>query len=441
MKKHQQWNLKWHLMLLSSFGNLLLRAYQSIQRLIFIKDMQGLRHCALERIKQNLVYCFTFFTLFLVVMTTMTNDVHAQPLTNQPKFELEKQGRYFMDFSIHPNGEEIMFTESHDLPDGSLSGSDIYQYNIRTHAYRRYVFKDDAAYSYSSPAYSPRGDRVIILRTPMVQHFDLKKGKALYAELENNFKKTQVLMMDHDGKNLQVLPIPLGEIVHIVFSPDGTKIAYSLNHAPLKENERNFGMMDMWEYNLVTGKNTLFAGPFSFVMGSIRQYLNNDQLLITARLATDPEHPNTYQGARFQHSEIMKLDRGTKKLPKTLYGNIADGAGEGLMVTMDKFGNTYLQGHHYVVPSGSYLYKITSDTPVEGVSAYAIPESLIHANLVQLTVDPDGRKAFFFYAALDADLVKDGAWKFAFGELDLKHQHWSNLTIPKREDSQAVQVQ
>src|ERR1035441_4650633 len=98
-------------------------------------------------------YSLSLLIIFLGVFMLNNKSVATQPLY-APPFEIEKIGRGFDKISIHPNGEDWIFSECVEN-NSNQSECHILKFNLHTKQLYRYV--TPAGYQYSFPSFSPKG--------------------------------------------------------------------------------------------------------------------------------------------------------------------------------------------------------------------------------------------------------------------------------------------
>ena len=230
------------------------------------------------RIQQHVFLLILFFG----TLATMTNTLYAQPNDNKASFIPDKRDRQLGYLSVHPNGEELLFVEySGDRHHGKDFHSDIFKYNLKTKKYQKFILP--GGYLYSSPNFSPKGDFILLTRIPIFQNYDEHKKEYPYEEIKKSYSQTQILLMNADGKNLRILPIPAARMDAPIMSDEENRIVYSvIAPSPKERSVGEWSNFDFWEYSLQTNQNSLFSGPHDFIDGAAIQYINENEILISS---------------------------------------------------------------------------------------------------------------------------------------------------------------
>jgi hypothetical protein len=284
-------------------------------------------------------------------------------------------------------------------------------------------------YLYSSPSFSPKGNFILLTRIPQFQNYDEKKKEYPIIEQQKSYSQAQILMLDANGMNLRILPIPLGRMFAPIMSPDEDKILYTVFISPPREGHAtDWSKSEFVEFDLKTSANTLFAGPFGFGSPQAIQYINEDKILISSFGFWDVDIFKYHE--KYNDSRIMELARNSKERPSPEFIDVTNGVHD---ASIDKNNNYYLLGSQYT-KTGNNIFKISPDgekTP------YPIPPSLLKNQLHSVSVTRDGKKIFFLY---HADGTAIGDWKTAIGQFDIESSQWSTVAIPNMESSTPLVV-
>lgn len=350
------------------------------------------------------------------------NKTHGKLIDGDPKesqFVLEKNGRNFQMFSIHPNSEEWLFTEcSMELnPSGDCY---VMRYNLSTKLLQRYALPE--GFLYGSASFSPQGHYIVMNRAP--------KHDGTTEKIRQSIENSEIVIMQSDGTNFSVIPIAKGSKLAPFMSKDEKKIAYWRSGFLRSEGNKSMSAdFDVYEYELSTKSDHLFAGSHHFFGGGIGQYISDDEILFSSY---GPGKYAQSMGAylnKFNGSEVYKLKRGNIDLPTPSFTNIENAGNP----SIDKNGNFYLTGQQ---PSlGSAFLKISIS---EKIQYWPELINLALSGFRQVIASPSGQYFAFIYAA---DGTHYGDQKSAFGKLDTKNSQWMPIIIPSLDTSILLSVQ
>ena len=335
-------------------------------------------------------------------------------------FETEPaKGRDFREMSVHPNSEELLFVEcSRQLePTG---GCYVLRYHLTTKALLRYNLP--GGYFYSTAKFSPRGTYVVMSRVP-------KPGSSEHPEARREaYDQTEIVYMKADGTEFRALPLAQGNKVAPIMSLDEARVAYwrsTLRRPGSKTFSSNF---DIWEVNLETGDDHLFAGPFSFFERANLQYLSQDELLVGAT------GPAGVKGAiageyakKYNNSEVYRIIRGVSTLPPPILTDIKWAS----FPSCDGAGTLYVYGDR---PASSFVRKSTQGQ----IEQWRIPEAVALGGLRFLIAAPNGSYITFLYQIKGSN---PGEGKNGMGLLNTQTAEWSPLSIPALQSSTEITVQ
>lgn len=350
--------------------------------------------------------------IFLMFMGVFgMNEVHAKLPDADPsvsQFTLEKKGRDFAAISIHPNGDEWLFTEcTTELdPKGACY---VLHYDLKTKQLKRYDLP--AGYLYSYANYSPLGNYIVMSRTP--------KHDSSEEKIQQAIEHSEIVMMRSDGADFRVLPIDQGSKLAPFMSKDETKVAYWRSGVLRPPESRSTSAdFDICEYDLVTKSDHLFAGPHHFFGGGNAQYVSSDEILLGSY------GPGKYAQSmgeylkKFNGSEVYKLKRKTVDLPSPSFTTIEHARNP----SVDKDGNVYLTGQPPTL--GSSFARIS---PSGEIQYWREPINLGLSGFRQILASPNGRYIAFIYVA-EGTNYRDQ--KSAFGRLETTSSLWTPMTIP-----------
>ncbi|MET3133959.1 hypothetical protein AAKU55_004252 [Oxalobacteraceae bacterium GrIS 1.11] len=333
------------------------------------------------------------------------------------KFPLEKKGRDFEMFSIHPNGEEWLFTEcSTEL--NSEGDCYVFNYNIISNKLQRYALPEGYLYGYAN--FSPKGNYILMSRAP--------KHDRSEVQITRSVEDSEIVMMRSDGTDFTVLPLKKGSKLAPFMSKDETKIAYwrsgIFREAGSKSISADF---DVCEYDLNEKKDHLFAGPYHFFSGGNSQYISEGEILLGSYGPAKYGQSMGEYLKRHNGSEIYIIQRKSADLPTPSLIEVENARNP----SIDEVGNIYLTGQK-LPKFGSSFFKKSLDGEI---SLWQEPVNL--TALRQVNVAPNGQYMAFIYAA-DGTNFRDQ--KSAFGRLNFENSQWVPVSIPALRDSILLSV-
>ena len=325
------------------------------------------------------------------------------------------KGRDFREISVHPNSEELLIVEcSRELePTG---GCYVLRYHLTAKTLQRYTLPD--GYFYTTASFSPGGRYVLMTRE---QKTDGKEESVRQAH-----DNAEIVWVKTDGTEFKVLPLAKGLKVAPVMSPDETRVAYwrtTLRPPGSKTVASNF---DLWEVNLSTWQDNLFAGAFHFFSRTNLQYLSQDEMLVGAYGPKAFAQSMFAYEKRYNHSEVYKILRGTSTLPAPILVEI-DAAKQ---PSSDADGNIYFEGQR---PGSSIFRKDTNGQ----LSQWVQPKDIALGGIFVLGVAPNGSFVVFTYG-MQGLHPREG--KRGIGLLNIRTSEWGGLNIPPLQSSRPITV-
>jgi len=330
-------------------------------------------------------------------------------------FMIENIGRGFDSLSIHPNSEDWLLVEcSKEInPEGDCH---VLKYNLSTKALQRFVLPE--GYLYGHASFSPLGNYIVLDRIP--RHDNSPEG------IRQSLANGQIVIMRSDGSDFSALPLSPGRKLQPIMAPDESKIAY-WRSTPLKAERYagDWADADIWEYDLQTQNDKIFAGPFHFFSGILSQYLGEDEVLLQTYATRETQANDSYK-KRFNRSEIYKIKRGAKIFPDPLFTDIQGARSP----SVDKSGNYYFHGENLPKVGSAYFKVATTGELVFWERPH------FQSTGVE-TVSPNGAYLAFFYVAKD---FRAQDHKRAVGILNIRNSEWLSVNIPSLTSSVAIIV-
>lgn len=324
-----------------------------------------------------------------------------------------QKGREFSCLSVHPNGEELFFVEI----DKNRLHSKVLRYNLKNGRLQHYNLQDEA-YIYLEAKISPSGKYVVMTRIPrLFSDYEAKMPEAL--------KSTEIAIMKSDGTDFKVLKLSRGFKHAPIISNDDSKVAYWRGSLRPPHSKTLAICLDIWEVDLDTGTDTLFAGPFEFFQGSQMQYLPGDGIILAKAYAAR-EQGIGLKLNKYNNSNVYKISRGLTEVPDPILTEIS---WANYPVT-DRAGNLYFQGAR---PYTSLFKK----TPHGEIEQWKMPGEFVY--IISSCVAPDGSYVAFIY-----EFHGNSSYSLPFlsglGMLETKTSQWRALSIPPFNSSSPIEV-
>ncbi len=217
-------------------------------------------------------------------------------------------GRDFRDLSIFPNSEELLLVEVNEkeLPEHSR----ILRYNLKKNTLQHYALPK--GYAYTDAKISPSGNYIVMKR---VKEVDVSDESKVRETLDN----PEIAIMKADGTDFRVLPLIPGYKHGPILSNDDNKLAYWRGTLRKPHSKSLASGLDIWEFDLTTGKDTLFAGPFEFFEGMLMQYLPGDSEVLFHGFGPSAHAQSMSRyGKRYNNSQAYRASRGQSQLPEPI---------------------------------------------------------------------------------------------------------------------------
>ncbi|UVT19858.1 MAG: hypothetical protein H8K03_19070 [Nitrospira sp.] len=348
---------------------------------------------------------------------TTPNHSEISPLETDPA-----KGRDFRDISVHPNGEELLFTECVYDPKVEPTG-DCYvlRYRLATKSLYRYALP--TGYVYQTASLSPHGHFIVLSRVPKI---GISEDAVRQAH-----DQSEIVHMKVDGTGFRVVPLAKGYKVGPIMSDDETRVAYWRSTLRPPGSKTFSSHFDVWEVDLKTGQDRLFAGQFKFFDRSGLQYLSQDEMLVGADGPSQYAQAISKYWAKYNRSAIYRIARGMRALPEPTLTEV-----EGAQYpSSDRAGNLYFQGQR----PGISLFRKDRHGEIQqwGWPVRYGPGDWGGGGWYDLVADPGGSFIAFVYK-IKGTLARDA--KRRLGLLITQTSEWRDLNIPALQASQLIPV-
>ncbi len=334
--------------------------------------------------------------------------------SRSPPFEAAKAGRGFQNISVHPNGDEWLISEFSN----ALTTYDIgylFIYSLKNHSYHRLDLPAD--YSYLGASFSSTGEQIVFVRQP-----PSKKGG--HDDVMNSYARGEIVIMNRDGSDYRVLPMPPNRIVCPKLSPSGKKVAYLVASSDKPPGRGTFmAYYDIWEFDLSSKENKLFAGPLTFYHAKMISYLSESEIIVGGMYPFETgtaERPD-YLG-QYQSSQIFRIKRGMRFAPEPSYYDLPYAK----YPTVDRPGNIF-----YETAPSKIGFSLTRKDIHGNTTIWRAPRMNMAA-VSQYTVDPGGAYVAFIYGGPP---IKSTEGTSALGYFDLKTEKWISVNPPPMSES------
>lgn len=348
-----------------------------------------------------------FFMWFLGVPPAASYDNSAPP-----PFEMEKEKRGFSWVSIHPDGERWLITECTDRLGQPLGSCYLFLYNRKTQAYQRYDL--DPHYMYVDGQFSPSGNTIVAVRRPMPTANTNDEANRVYVSGE-------IVLMNVDGSGLRVLPIPQGFVERPALSPDETKVAY-WRAAKARPPGRKTWLtdFDLWEFDLTSDENRLFAGKHEFFLVKGVQYISDEQVLANADSPTATPIDVFRYHEKYGNNQLYFLRRGRQELPAPAFPEIISVSSAALGENR----RVYLLGEP--PPHGISIVEMEDGV----MRRYWGMQRLTNSGISNLFGAPSGGYLLFIYSSVP---IRSSSPATGIGMFDLQQERWLPIPLPLAE--------
>ncbi len=346
----------------------------------------------------------------------MDHAKSEQKLISSASADVAPIGRDFRDLSIHPNSDELFLVEVNEkkLPEHSR----VLRYNLKQNTLQHYVLPE--GYAYTDAKISPSGNYIVMKR---VKEVDLKDE----TKIRETLSDPEIAIMKTDGTDFRALKLSSGYKHGPILSNDDSKIAYWRGALRPPHSKSLASFFDIWEVDLKTGSDTLFAGNFEFFEGAQMQYLpGDDEILFHAYGPRVHAQSMSSYDKRYNHSHTYKASRGLTTLPEPILTEVYGSA----LPLIDRAGNLYFEG------AGNDATSLLRKSPQEEIKRWIILR-IDFASLFATAVAPNGAYIAFIYPFPD---TRPSEGKRGIGMLDTQISQWGTLSIPPLESSSPIVV-
>lgn len=343
--------------------------------------------------------------LLLIIVSLLT---YCQNKDETPPPPL---GRDYRHISIHPNEKDMLFIECSEKLSTRCG---IFRYDMSIQ--KLYQYNMPEGYIYHSAQLSPKGNYIVMHRSKLWKD-DPEKTR-------QERETAEILIMQSNGKNLHIAPMPSGSYAMPFMSNNEDKIAYWKMKLRTPGSKTLAARYNLWEIDLNTSQTKIFAGDFQFFQINSTQYLFNDKAILIG--AYGPMNKPTSYMAQYNRSTIYILERGNPILPKPMFTEVEHAT----QPSMDNAGNIYFRGQSDRLRFFKALNgKISQEWPIK----------TMFLNVHDLSINPSGTALFFTYELYDDD-SRFGRYSMDMAKFDFATQTWQTFSIPPFTQAEMIDV-
>ncbi len=364
----------------------------------------------LKKLLRRLLKVSHLATAF-AVLYLLSGWANAYDNSVEPPFKLIKEPRAFRWLSIHPDGLQWLVSECSEHVEPPKPDCYVFLYHLGTRKYDRYLLP--SGYFYSEAEFSPSGRYIVGIRRPYAQSDHTEVN-------EKYFRSAEIYLMRADGSEFKVLPVPKGLLGRPLMSLDEKRVAYwRAEGFSFEAGRRNITDHDLFEVDLSSGENRLFAGPFRFNEVKSFQYLDKDVIVAHAfGSATTENHQQSSYLLKTRLSHIYCLQRGQTSLTDPCVGSVAYAS----WPTMDRHLNLYFLGID--AKAGFSVYQV--DMFGKYLHMWRSPKVLMD-HVEHFTAATDGSYIGFLYTTTP---TPRGVRRYGLGLFAVSEERWITVSIP-----------
>lgn len=331
-----------------------------------------------------------------------------------------QSGRDFRDLSIFPNSEELLLVEVNEkkLPEHSR----VLRYNLKQNSLQHYALPK--GYAYTDAKISPSGNYIVMKRVKEVDVTD-------EAKVRETLGNPEIAIMKSDGTDFRVLKLNPGFKHGPILSNDDSRIAYWRGTLRKPHSKSLASQLDIWEFDLKTGADVMFAGPFDFFEGAQMQYLPGDnEILFHADGPRAHAQFMSDYSKRYNRSQAYRVTRTQSKLPEPILTEVSHAD----YPTQGKNGDLILLGQSPTIS----LFKKSAQGQL---TQWLAPKSFWGPNGIT-TIDVAANGAFiaFIYSLPDEHYDRFKEKQTGIGMLIQNNSEWKTLSTPPLESSTPIVV-
>lgn len=328
--------------------------------------------------------------------------------------------RDFRDLSIFPNNEELLLVEVNE--EKLSEHSRVLRYNLKNNTLQYYALPK--GYIYSDAKISPSGHYILMKRIKEVEINDEDK-------IRENLSNPEIVIMKSDGTDFRVLHLNPGYKHGPILSNDESKIAYWRGELRKPHSKSLVSQLNIWEFDLNTGTEVLFAGPFDFFEGGPMQYLFGDNEIIFKAYGprVHAQSMSSYDKL-YNDSQVYRVSRSQAKLPERILTEVNYAS----YPIQEKSGDTIFLG---VKPTISLFRKSSQGQ----LKQWLAPKNFWGPNgIFAIDVSTNGSFIAFVYSLPDEHYERFKNKRTGVGILVMETSDWRTLIIPSLESSTPIAV-
>jgi len=325
-------------------------------------------------------------------------------------------GRYFARISIDLEARHLLLTDC-GKSTSVFDDCDLLSLDLMNGRLSRYVLGEERLLEGS---YSSHGDEIMVVATSAAQ------GSAPSDAAEDS----RIGMMHPDGSGWRLLNEPLGGISGPVVSPDGKRVAY-WRGVPRPPGSKTFAAdHNVYEYDMTSGQETLFAGPFDFFEKTGIIYLSADRLLLGAYGPRQYAEDMTKYDQANSRSAVYVIERGATTLPRPVLRDVTGAE----FPNKDAADNTYFVGER----PGIAFFRRSPDGAVTQWTALA---ANIGNGIRDVAVASNGKAVAYLFDPASDPFHVDRSKSPQVGMLDTGTGAWRTVEVPPTATASKITVQ
>ncbi len=322
--------------------------------------------------------------------------------------------------SIHPDGERWLISECTDRIEPPRMNCYLFLYNQINRSYQRYALP--AGFIYADAQFSSTGTWIVGVRTKLPENNS-------YEEKVRSYAASEIFMLRVDGTGFRIVSAPKGRIRYPTLAPDESKVAYWVSGRVRRPHSKTTFMdFDIHEFDLISGKDALFAGTYKFYFVNGLKYKNNSELVADA---FGPAEFITSMGSyaeKFGSSEVYLFRRGVHEFPKPKFSSIPSATSP----TFSKSGRTFVLGS-----TKSHGLSIVETNEDGEIRHWRIP-MLARQGMASISVSPTDAYIVFLYPTTSASSPDV---KNSLGIFDLLEERWVPVSLPPPDSARFLRIQ
>ncbi|WP_281824722.1 hypothetical protein [Sphingobium sp. BS19] len=332
-----------------------------------------------------------------------------------PSAPTASDGRYLARISIDPEARHLLLTDCESSAP-IFNGCDLLSLDLMNGRLSRYVLGKERLLEGS---YSSHGDEIMVVVS----------AGARGSPSSEAGEESRIGMMHPDGSGWRLLNIPLGGISGPVLSPDRKRVAYWRGVARPPGSKTFAADHDVYEYDMTSGRETLFAGPFEFFEKTGIIYLSPDRLLLGAYGPRQFADDMTKYDQTNSRSAVYVVERGATTLPRPVLRDVTGAE----FPTKDAADNTYFVGER---PGIAFFRR----SPGGAVTQWSALAASVGNGIRDVAVASNGKAVAYLFDPASDPFHVDRSKSPQVGMLDTGTGAWRTVEVPPTATASKITV-